>query len=96
MKIFVPGRICLFDEHSDWGGGYRRTHADIEKGYTLIAGTNQAIYAEVTPDPVELVVTATMPDGGKIGPRTIPMDKRSLLREAQCQFAPVRVPPVPG
>ena len=83
MKIFVPGRICLFGEHSDWAGGYRRTHADIEKGYTLIAGTNQGIYAEVTPDPAELVVTATMPDGERIGPRAISMDKRSLLQEAQ-------------
>ena len=24
MKIFVPGRLYLFGEHSDWGGGYRR------------------------------------------------------------------------
>jgi len=24
MQIFVPGRICLFGEHSDWAGGYRR------------------------------------------------------------------------
>lgn len=36
MKIFVPGRICLFGEHSDWAGGYRRINAKIEKGYTLI------------------------------------------------------------
>ncbi|MDF0556502.1 galactokinase family protein [Kamptonema sp. UHCC 0994] len=21
MKIFVPGRLCLFGEHSDWAGG---------------------------------------------------------------------------
>ncbi|MCB0232804.1 MAG: GHMP kinase, partial [Anaerolineae bacterium] len=27
MKIFVPGRICLFGEHSDWAGGYRRINA---------------------------------------------------------------------
>jgi galactokinase len=47
MKIFVPGRICLFGEHSDWAGGHRRINADIEKGYTLISGTNQGIYAEV-------------------------------------------------
>ena len=45
MKIFVPGRICLFGEHSDWAGGYRRINVDIEKGYTLITGTNQGIYA---------------------------------------------------
>ena len=47
MKIFVPGRICLMGEHSDWAGGYRRINADIEKGYALIAGTNQGIFAEV-------------------------------------------------
>ena len=33
MKLFVPGRICLFGEHSDWAGGYRRINAAIEKGY---------------------------------------------------------------
>jgi galactokinase len=27
MKLFVPGRICLFGEHSDWAGGYRRINA---------------------------------------------------------------------
>jgi len=83
MKMFVPGRICLFGEHSDWAGGYRRINADIEKGYTLIAGTNQGIYAEVIPHPTELVVTATMPDGQRVGPWTTPMDQRSLLKEAQ-------------
>ena len=30
MRLFVPGRICLFGEHSDWAGGYRRINADIE------------------------------------------------------------------
>ena len=43
MNLFVPGRICLFGEHSDWAGGYRRINADIEKGYTLITGTDQGI-----------------------------------------------------
>ena len=23
-EIFVPGRICLMGEHSDWAGSYRR------------------------------------------------------------------------
>ena len=41
MKMFVPGRICLLGEHSDWAGGYRRTNAEIEKGYTLLTGTDQ-------------------------------------------------------
>jgi hypothetical protein len=23
-EVFVPGRLCLFGEHSDWAGQYRR------------------------------------------------------------------------
>ena len=67
MKIFVPGRICLFGEHSDWAGGYRRINADIEKGYTLITGTNQGIYAEVKPHPTSLILYSTTEKGEKIG-----------------------------
>ena len=70
MKIFVPGRICLFGEHSDWAGGYRRINAEIEKGYTLITGTNQGIHAEVEPHPTSLVLTSTTPDGDVARART--------------------------
>ena len=83
MKIFVPGRICLFGEHSDWAGGYRRINADIEKGYTLICGTNQGIHAEVEPHPTALVLTSTTPDGRTVGPYGIPMEPKALLEEAQ-------------
>ncbi len=83
MKIFVPGRICLFGEHSDWAGGYRRINADIEKGYTLICGTNQGIHAEVEPHPTALVLTSTTPDGTIVGPTEIPLEPRALLEEAQ-------------
>jgi UTP-glucose-1-phosphate uridylyltransferase/mevalonate kinase len=83
MKIFVPGRICLFGEHSDWAGGYRRINAEIEKGYTLLCGTNQGIHAEVEPHPTALVLTSTMPDGKTVGPHEIPLEARALLDEAQ-------------
>ena len=83
MKIFVPGRICLFGEHSDWAGGYRRVNADIEKGYTLICGTNQGIHAEVEPHPTALVLTSTTPDGKVVGPYEIPLEPKALLEEAQ-------------
>ncbi len=83
MKIFVPGRICLFGEHSDWAGGYRRINAEIEQGHTLICGTNQGIHAEVEPHPTSLVLTSTTPDGRTIGPREIPLEPKALLREAQ-------------
>jgi UTP-glucose-1-phosphate uridylyltransferase/mevalonate kinase len=83
MKIFVPGRICLVGEHSDWAGGYRRINANIEKGYTLITGTDQGIYAEVSPHPTSLVLSSTSPDGKRDGPYEIPMEPKALLEEAQ-------------
>lgn len=83
MKIFVPGRICLFGEHSDWAGGYRRINAKIEKGYTLITGTNQGIYADVEPHPNSLVLTSTTTEGEILGPYEIPMEAKALQKEAQ-------------
>jgi UTP-glucose-1-phosphate uridylyltransferase/mevalonate kinase len=83
MKIFVPGRICLFGEHSDWAGGYRRINANIEKGLTLITGTDQGIYAEVEPHPNALVLTSSTPEGQEYSPYEIPMEPKALLDEAQ-------------
>jgi len=83
LKIFVPGRICLFGEHSDWAGGYRRINADIEKGYAIIAGTNQGIYADVQPHPNALLLSSTTPDGETHGPYEIPMEPKALLTEAE-------------
>jgi UTP-glucose-1-phosphate uridylyltransferase/mevalonate kinase len=83
MKIFVPGRICLVGEHSDWAGGYRRINAQIEKGYTLITGTDQGIYAEVSPHPTSLVLSSSTPDGKRDGPYEIPMEPKALIEEAQ-------------
>jgi UTP-glucose-1-phosphate uridylyltransferase/mevalonate kinase len=83
MKIFVPGRVCLFGEHSDWAGGYRRINSEIEKGHTLIAGTDQGIYAEVQPHPTALILTSIAPEGDKRGPYEIPMEPAALMQEAQ-------------
>jgi len=83
MKLFVPGRICLVGEHSDWAGGYRRINAQIEKGYTLITGTDQGIYAEITPHPTSLVLTSTDQAGNRQGPIEIPMEPKALFEVAQ-------------
>ena len=47
ISVFVPGRLCLFGEHSDWVGGHRRQNADISKGYAVVTPTNQGNYASV-------------------------------------------------
>jgi UTP-glucose-1-phosphate uridylyltransferase/mevalonate kinase len=82
MKIFVPGRLCLFGEHSDWAGGYRRLNPNLEKGYALIAGTNQGLYAEVKPDPTHLIIRASLSDSTR-KMLTLPMDAEVLLAEAE-------------
>ena len=83
MKLFVPGRICLFGEHSDWAGGYRRNNAALEKGYTLITSTNQGVYAEVQPHPNRLILKASLSDGTRHGPYSLPMERDALLAEAE-------------
>ena len=45
MNIFVPGRLCLFGEHSDWAGLYNRTNAEVEPGMAIVTGIEQGIYA---------------------------------------------------
>ncbi len=47
LKIFVPGRLCLFGEHTDWAGHYRTMNADIMPGAAIVTGIEQGIYAEV-------------------------------------------------
>lgn len=47
INLFVPGRLCLFGEHSDWASGYRSINKDICKGYAIVTGINQGIYANV-------------------------------------------------
>lgn len=83
MKITVPGRICLFGEHSDWAGGYRRINADIDPGAAIIAGTNQGIHADVQPHGSKLIIRATLQDGTRMEPYEVPMEREALLKTAQ-------------
>jgi galactokinase len=46
LSIFVPGRLCLFGEHSDWAGLHRMINADITPG-VIVTGIEQRIYADV-------------------------------------------------
>ncbi len=46
-NLFVPGRLCLFGEHSDWAGLNRLYNGKIEKGMAIVSGIEQGIYAEV-------------------------------------------------
>ena len=77
VDLFVPGRLCLFGEHSDWAGGFRRFNKEIVPGRTLVLGTPQGLAARVKVSD-ELVVTATNNAGEKIGPWRCAMDREEL------------------
>ncbi|MCR5420641.1 MAG: hypothetical protein K6E98_06535 [Lachnospiraceae bacterium] len=47
INLFVPGRLCLFGEHSDWAGMYRTVNSDIVTGQAVVTGIEQGIYATV-------------------------------------------------
>ena len=83
VELFVPGRLCLFGEHSDWAGGYRRMDSSIHKGYCLIVGTNQGIYSRVKSHPNKIIINTTLPDGKVLGPHELDLDSAKLLEVAE-------------
>lgn len=49
LELFVPGRLCLIGEHSDWAGLHRVINSAIIPGEAIVTGIEQGIYAFVTP-----------------------------------------------
>lgn len=45
INLFVPGRLCVFGEHSDWASKYRKLNDKIEKGYAIVTGIEEGISA---------------------------------------------------
>ena len=82
MKLFVPGRLCLFGEHSDWAGEYRHLNPTLERGYTLIVGTNQGIYAEVKPHGDRFIFKTSCNNQTLAKSYQLPMNSDALLVEA--------------
>lgn len=47
IEIFVPGRLCILGEHSDWAGVHRSVNGAIAKGMAIVSGIEQGIHAWV-------------------------------------------------
>jgi galactokinase len=75
IELFVPGRLCLFGEHSDWAAGYRRSHPEIPPGRCLVVGTDQGLHASVEPDTGWLEITSELPGNERAGPERIAIDE---------------------
>ncbi|HUI71304.1 MAG TPA: sugar phosphate nucleotidyltransferase [Spirochaetia bacterium] len=83
FEVFVPGRVCLFGEHSDWAGGHRRINSSITPGYAIICGTNQGLRAHVRSHPDRLIFHSSLTSDGKRQEFDVPMQPDALLAEAR-------------
>jgi galactokinase len=69
-ELFVPGRLCLFGEHSDWAGGWRRVRPELAPGWCLVAGTDQGLTGEA--EAAEgFEIRSVLASGEEIGPARI-------------------------
>jgi galactokinase len=41
-EVFIPGRLCLIGEHTDWSAAY----PCISKGVTIVCSTNEGLYSK--------------------------------------------------
>ncbi len=82
MDIFVPGRICLLGEHTDWAGAYRAQNPSLGKGYTIVVGTNQGIYADIKPHKGKLIVKSVLNSGQKLEQFEIDFNEKALRNYA--------------
>jgi len=83
VELFVPGRICLMGEHSDWAGSFRRFNSQLLPGMCLVSGTNQGLYARACRHPSKLVVMSVDHAGNAVGPVEFPMQPEALLAAAE-------------
>lgn len=83
MGISVPGRLCLFGEHSDWAGEYRKVDPTLSVGYCIVAGIDLRIVAEAEPLAGRVELTTVLPDGGVRGPERVAAEAEPLATAAR-------------
>lgn len=83
IKLFVPGRLCLFGEHTDWAGHYRTMNADIAPGAAIVTGIEQGIYAEVDKSSLFEVQSTASELTGEWQDFACRMDEQELKRIAK-------------
>lgn len=59
IELFVPGRLCLLGEHSDWAGAMRAENQNIVPGRAIVTGIEQGIYG-VAKKSDKLIVTSNI------------------------------------
>ncbi len=83
IKLFVPGRLCLFGEHTDWAGHYRTMNAQIAEGAAIVTGIEQGITAEVERSSIFEVQSTAPQITGEWHDFACRMDEQELKRVAR-------------
>ncbi len=81
IHLFVPGRLCLFGEHSDWAGMFRTINSEIVKGQAIVSGIEQGIWA--TAEKAESFIVTTAANFPNQECLECEMDTAKLLAVAQ-------------
>ena len=81
--LFVPGRLCLFGEHSDWAGEYRKTDTSVKTGQCIVAGTDQGIYGSAEPAATGFHISQILPDGSQGSMHSYPSEQEHLREVAE-------------
>jgi galactokinase len=82
VALFVPGRLCLVGEHSDWAGAMRARDPTIAPGACLVAGTDQGIGAEAA-RAADFEIHTRPDDRGDAAPFRCPARSRALRAAAR-------------
>jgi galactokinase len=84
IRLFVPGRLCLFGEHSDWAGAQRQADSAIAPGACILTGTNQGLHATAEAS-TSFEISSCLPDGTSCGPFTVAMEDDALAAAARAR-----------
>ncbi len=79
VELSVPGRICLFGEHSDWSGSImRKSNPDVAAGLTIVCGIGYGLRARVH-RLVEPVLRVRSVAGREVHEIELPLDDEEAL-----------------
>ncbi len=81
INLFVPGRLCLFGEHTDWTGRYTEINADVLPGKAIVTGIDLGIYA--TAEKSDTFELSSLDENGNAVTFSCNMDKDVLREEAK-------------
>jgi len=82
IELCVPGRLCLFGEHSDWAGSYLRTDPSVLPGRCIVSGLDTGISASASQADNVFELRQLDPNGEPGSPHSYRLDPASLARIA--------------